>query len=72
MNEALSPQELLARRASCHRQLTDFVGALDSFLAGGKTTVDLNDREFLRKFGTADGMSGRKAAAALIDIIRKR
>ena len=63
-------QELLARRTSCHRQLTDFVGALDSFLAGGKTTVDLNDREFLRKFGTSDGMSGKKAATTLVGIIR--
>ncbi len=63
-------QELLARRASCHRQLADFTDALDRFLTGGKTMVDLNDREFLRKYGTADGMSGRKAATTLVNIIR--
>jgi len=63
-------QKLLERRASCHRELSDFLDSLEKFLADGIIDVDLNDTEFLRKFGTAEGTSRIRAAAALIDIIR--
>jgi len=63
-------QKLLERRASCHRELSDFLDSLEKFLADGIINVNLNDTEFLRKFGTAEGTTGTRAAAALVDIIR--
>lgn len=64
-------QKLLERRTSCHRDLRDFLNALEKFLSGGITDVDLSDTEFLRKFGTADGTSGMRAATILINIITR-
>lgn len=63
-------QKLLEHRAFCRRELEDFVDALEKFLSGRAMDVDLSDTEFLRKFGTAGGTSGVRAAAALIDIMR--
>jgi len=63
-------QKLLERRAFCHRELEDFVDGLEKFLSSGIMDMDLSDTEFLKRFGTADGASGKKAAEALIDIIR--
>jgi hypothetical protein len=64
-------QELLKRRAFCHRKLDDFLDVLGKFLSGGTMDLDLNDTEFLKKFGIANGTSGVRAAAALMDIIQK-
>lgn len=63
-------QKLLERRAFCHRELEDFVDGLEKFLSSGIMDTDFSDTEFLKRFGTADGESGRRAAEALIDIIR--
>ena len=63
-------QKLLERRAFCHQKLKDFLDALERSLSGGTIDVDLGDTEFLRKFGTADGASGIRAAMALSEIIQ--
>ena len=62
-------QELLERRTFCHCELKDFLAALDKFLSGGSINMDLNDKEFLQRYGTYEGASKVKAAKALLDII---
>ncbi|MFC2025030.1 hypothetical protein ACFLTG_01260 [Chloroflexota bacterium] len=66
----IDDQKLLELRAFCHHELGGFVDGLTKFLSGGIMDIDLDDTEFLRKFGTADGTSGTRAAATLIDIMR--
>jgi len=64
-------QKLLERRAFCYRGLGNFLDALEKFVSGCIMDVNLSNTDFLRKFGTADGASGTRAAAMLIDIIQK-
>lgn len=66
---------LLKRRAHCYSDLAEFTKALDTFLSSDSidTQVDLNDREFLKMYGTHldDGKSGVRAANVLINIIKE-
>ncbi len=63
-------QRLLGQRASCYQDFRSFLQAIDRFLSGGVMDVDLNDTEFLRKYGTHEGASGLRAAEALNEIIQ--
>ena len=64
-------QKLLERRASCHGDLKDFVDTLEKFLSGGSiNNKDLNDKEFLKRYGIYKGASGIRAAKELNEIIK--
>ena len=68
-------ETLLKRRAYCYSDLNEFTKALDIFLSSDSidVEVDLNDREFLKMYGTHldDGKSGVRAANTLINIINE-
>lgn len=67
--------DLLKRRTYCYFDLGKFTNDLDTFLSSGSidTEADLNDRAFLKMYGTHldDGKSGVRAAQALIKIINE-
>ena|GEM_PF-2014656 len=64
---------LLERRAVCHRDLQSFTDALDEYVTTGNTRsiVDLDDREFLKRFGvtSSEGSAGNRAAKTLREIL---
>ncbi len=61
---------LLRRRTFCHPDLKSFVDAIGGFLSGGSIDMDLDNNEFLQRYGIYKGVSGIRAAAALKNIIQ--
>jgi hypothetical protein len=68
-------ESLFKRRTYCYSDLNEFTQALDTFLSSGSIDMeaDLNDRAFLKMYGTHldDGKSGVRAANALRNIINE-
>ena len=67
--------DLLKRRTYCHSDLEQFTKDLDAFLSSGSidVEVDLNDREFLKMYGTHldDRKSGVRAANMLMNTVKE-
>lgn len=63
-------QRLLRQRTFCHPDLKNFVDAIDKFLSGGSLDMDMDNKEFLQRYGIFKGSSGVRAAAALKNIIQ--
>ena len=66
-------QKLLERRAFCYRELKELANALDKYLSTGRIEkrLDMNDRKFLKAYGTSslEGGSGARAAKMLRKIM---
>lgn len=64
-------RQLLARRAVCTDEVGELVKKLDRFLSTGRYEADVNNREFLRAYGTHldDGQSAGRAVTGVFQAI---
>lgn len=65
-------ERLLKRRAFCYKTSKKMADGLDAYLKGAKMKVDLNDREFLKRYGTYkdDGKSAQRAAKFVAELVK--
>lgn len=62
--------DLLKKRAVCSESPEELVGILDDYLKTGNYSADVNNREFLKEYGTYldDGKSAERAVNKVIEI----
>ena len=64
-------QKLLARRAFCYQKFKNLINDLDKYLSTGRIDkkVDLNNKEFIKRYGLSSTGSGTKVAKTLTKIL---